>query len=116
MKLFSFQNIAWVHPPRTSEQQIFSSGIFGLVLRPSLVGFKLEPCMAVTHVLFVDDESRGDSIFQFACFARVGNHAKRVNVRCALWMMRAVFSLSDLGPSRLCVRRMSVSCLQQAVM
>ena len=49
--------------------------------------------------------------------ARVGNHAKRVNVRCALWMMRAVFSLSDSGPRRLCVRSMSVSSLlQQAVM
>ena len=32
----------------------------------------------------------------------MGKHAQRVNVRCALWMMRAVFSLSDLGPRRLC--------------
>ena len=32
--------------------------------------------------------------------ARMGNHAKRVNVRCALWMMRANFSQSDLGPRR----------------
>ena len=35
----------------------------------------------------------------------MGNHAKRVNVRCALWMIRAVFTISDLGPRRLCVRR-----------
>ena len=28
----------------------------------------LELCMAVTHVLFVDDENRGDSIRQFSCF------------------------------------------------
>ena len=40
--------------------------------------------------------------------ARMGNHAKRVNLRCALWMMRALFSLSDLGPRRLCVRSISV--------
>ena len=44
-------------------------------------------------------------------FARMGNHAKRVNVCCALWMMRAVFSRSDLGPRRLSVRSMSVSSL-----
>ena len=30
--------------------------------------------------------------------ARMGNHAKRVNVRCALWMIRAVFSAIPLGP------------------
>ena len=30
--------------------------------------------------------------------ARMGIHAKRTNVRFALWMMRAVFSISDLGP------------------
>ena len=29
---------------------------------------KLEPCTAVTHVLFAFDENRGDSICQFACF------------------------------------------------
>ena len=34
--------------------------------------------------------------------ARMGNHAKRANVHCALWVMRAVFSISDLGPRRLC--------------
>ena len=41
---------------------------------------------------------------------RMGNHAESANVRCALWMMRAVFSLSDLGPRRLSVRSMSLSC------
>ena len=40
---------------------------------------------------------------------KMGNRAERVNVRCALWMMRAVFSISDLGPRRLSVRSMSVS-------
>ena len=48
--------------------QIRFFSIVGLVLRPSHVGNTFQPCMAVTHVLFVDDESRGDSIFQFACF------------------------------------------------
>ena len=47
----------------------------------------------------------------------MGNHAKHVNVRCALWMIRAVFTISDLGPRRLSVRSMSVSSLlKQAVM
>ena len=44
--------------------------------------------------------------FIFSCFsffARVGNHAKRAQVHCALWMIRAVFTLSDLGPRRLSV-------------
>ena len=35
---------------------------------------------------------------EITVFARMGNHAKRVNVRCALWMMRAVFTCSNLGP------------------
>ena len=43
--------------------------------------------------------------------ARVGNSTKRVQVRCAQWMMRAMFSWSDLGPRRFSVRRMSLSCL-----
>ena len=50
-------------------------------------------------------------------FVRMENRAKRANVRCAPWMLRAVFSISDLGPRRLSVRSMSVSSLlQQAVM
>ena len=48
--------------------QILPFSIVGLVLRPGHVQNKFEPCMVVAHVLFVDDESRGDSIFQFACF------------------------------------------------
>ena len=35
--------------------------------------------------------------------ARVGNNTKRVNVRCAQWMMRAVFTISDLPQRRLCI-------------
>ena len=31
-------------------------------------------------------------------YARVGNDAKRVQVRCAQWMMRVVFSAIRLGP------------------
>ena len=53
----------------------------------------------------------------YVFFAKLGNHATRLKVRCAQWMMRAVLSWSDLGPRRLCTRRMSLSCLlQQAVM
>ena len=48
--------------------QILPFSIVGLVLRPGHVRNKFEPCMVVAHVLFADDESRGDSIFQFACF------------------------------------------------
>ena len=66
--LFPLQNIARVHPRRPGDLANSFFSIVGLVLRPSHVGNTLEPCMAVTHVLFVDDESRGDSIFQFACF------------------------------------------------
>ena len=33
-----------------------------------------------------------------AHFVRMGNHSKRVNVRCALWMIRAVFHDIRLGP------------------
>ena len=50
----------------TSSQS--SGKFFPSVLRPSLAGHKLEPFMVVPHVLFVVDESRGDSICQFACF------------------------------------------------
>ena len=64
----SFQNIARVIHRATVIWQILSCSIVGLVLRPSHVRNTLELCMAVAHVLFVDDESRGDSIFQFACF------------------------------------------------
>ena len=46
-----------------------------------------------------------DEIDQKWDFSRVGNHAKRANVRCALWMMRAVFTISDLGPRRLCAEQ-----------
>ena len=48
--------------------QILPFSIVGLVLRPGHVQNKFEPCMVVAHVRFADDESRGDSIFQFACF------------------------------------------------
>ena len=41
---------------------------FSIVGLPGHVHNKFEPCVVVAHVLFVDDESRGDSIFQFACF------------------------------------------------
>ena len=47
--------------------QILSFRIVVPVLRPSHVGHKLEPCMVITHMLFVDDESRGDSVCHFAC-------------------------------------------------
>ena len=43
--------------------------------------------------------------------ARVGSDPTCVQARCAQWMMRAFFSGSDLGPSRVSVRRMSLSCL-----
>ena len=66
--LFYSQNIARVHPRRPCDLANSFFSIVGLVLRPSHVRNTLEPSMAVTHVLFVDDESRGDSIFQFACF------------------------------------------------
>ena len=48
--------------------QILPFSIVGLILRPGHVQNKYEPCMVVAHVLFVDDESRGDSICQFVCF------------------------------------------------
>ena len=48
--------------------QIRFFSIVGLVLRPSHVGHELELFTVVLLVLFEDDESRGDSIFQFACF------------------------------------------------
>ena len=48
--------------------QILSCSIVGLVLRRGFVGHNLELFTVVTHVLFVDDESRGDSTCQFACF------------------------------------------------
>ena len=57
VNLFPFQNIARVHPRRPR-----LSNFFPQVLRPSLAGHKLEPFMVVAHVLFADDESRGDSI------------------------------------------------------
>ena len=44
-----------------------------------------------TRITFQDNQLR--------YHVRMGNHAKRVNVRCALWMMRALFSLSESGPS-----------------
>ena len=54
-------------------------------------------------------------IFEFLVFSfypRVGNFTEWVQVlRCALWMIRAVFAISDLGPRRLSVRSMSVSSL-----
>ena len=41
----------------------------------------------------------------FVClFARVGNDAKRVQVRGAQWMMRTVFTCSDSSSRRLCMR------------
>ena len=51
--------------------QILLFSIVGLVLRPSLVGHELGPCLVVAHVLFADDESRGDyfpvCLFSLAC-------------------------------------------------
>ena len=50
-------------------------------------------------------------------FARVGNDAKRVQVRCAQWMMRVVFSAIRLGPKTSVYHVKIMSCpLQQAVM
>ena len=40
--------------------QILPFSIVGLVVRPGHVRNKFEPCMVVAHVLFADDESRGD--------------------------------------------------------
>ena len=53
-------------------------------------------------------KTRNKSIPQFQdnrlrYHASMGNHAKRVNVRCALCMIRALFKISDLGPRRLCI-------------
>ena len=64
----SFKNIARVHPRRPGDLANSFFSTVGLVPRPSHVGNAFQPCMAVTHVLIVEDESRGDSIFQFACF------------------------------------------------
>ena len=55
------------------------------------------------HSISQYHNTRNESIPQFQdnllrYHVRMGNRAKRVNVRCALWVMRAVFSLSDLGP------------------
>ena len=47
--------------------QILSFRIVVPVLHPSHVGHKLEPCVVITHMLFVVDESRGDSICHLAC-------------------------------------------------
>ena len=126
MNVVPLRNFARVHPPRTSEQQIVSSGIFGLVLRPSLVGFKLEPCVVVTHVLFVDGESRGDSNCQFACFlfqvielpflsgrsaARYPNALSRHATNPSGFMSKSSFlwSVQRFG-STLYLRDISVSC------
>ena len=69
VNLFPFQDIARVHPGRAQWfGKFFLFTIVGLILRPGHVQNKYEPCMVVAHVLFVDDESRGDSICQFVCF------------------------------------------------
>ena len=60
--LFPFQNIARVRPPRASDLE-------NSFLKYRWTGSSPKPCcMVVPHVLFVDDESRGDCICQFACF------------------------------------------------
>ena len=68
VNLYPFQNVARVHP-------LGANGKFFLLV--SLDWFFAQAmckislslvCMVVAHVLFVDDESRGASIFQFACF------------------------------------------------
>ena len=60
--IFPFQNIAKVHPPGASD-------LANSFLKYRWTGSSPKPCcMVVPHVHFVDDESRGDSTFQFACF------------------------------------------------
>ena len=56
------------HCKGASTSSQWFGNFFPQVLRPSLAGHELELFMVVAHVLFADDESRGDSIFQFACF------------------------------------------------
>ena len=51
--------------------QILSCSIVGLVLRPSLVGHKLERFTVVPLVLFVVPESGGDSIKSLSCFSTI---------------------------------------------
>ena len=59
---FPLQNIARVHPRRPS-------GLANSSFEYRWTGSSPKPCcMVVPHVLFVDDESRGDCICQFACF------------------------------------------------
>ena len=56
------------HCKGASTSSQWFGNFFPWVLRPSLAGHELEQCVVVAHVLFADDETRGDSIFQFACF------------------------------------------------
>ena len=85
--------------------QILSFSIVGLVLRPSLVGQKLEPCMVVTHVLFVDDENRGDSICHFASFLFQFiefpfHNSFRKNILKRLTLFVQIFSIIKRVPKR----------------
>ena len=62
VNLFPLRNIARVHPPRSSD-------LANSFLKYRWTGSSPKPCcMVVPHVLFADDESRGDSICQFVCF------------------------------------------------
>ena len=51
--------------------QSLSCSIVGLVLRPSLVGHKLELFTVIPLVLFVVPESGGDSIKSLSCFSTI---------------------------------------------
>ena len=48
---------------------------------------------------------------QNTSIARVGNFTKRVQVRCAQWMMRTLFHMIRIELKTSCLRRMSLSCL-----
>ena len=63
-----FRNFARCIPLAPVVWQVLSFGIVGCVLRPSLVGLKLERCMAVAHVLFKLKTRTAVTICQFACF------------------------------------------------
>ena len=71
VNLVPFQNIARVHPPRFSDlaNSFFQYRWTGSSpnLRPKSCWTEAWPFMVFLHVLFVDDESHGDSICHFAC-------------------------------------------------
>ena len=71
--------------------QILPFTIVGLILRPGHVQNKYELCMVVAHVLFVDDESRGDSICQFVCFLFHDMELSFTNFWCFLQDLLLIF-------------------------